>query len=57
LNPWLPRVGQPLNWRQILGILLFLPALVGIRAVADYLNNYCVGWVSERVIRDCGWIS
>lgn len=52
IDPWLPRAKQPLDWRQILGILLFLPTLVGIRAVADYLNNYCIGWVSERVIRD-----
>jgi subfamily B ATP-binding cassette protein MsbA len=52
IDPWLPRAKQPLDWRQILGILLFLPALVGIRATADYLNNYCIGWVSERVIRD-----
>ena len=52
IDPWLPRVRQPLDWRQIVGILLFLPTLVGVRALADYLNNYCIGWVSERVIRD-----
>lgn len=52
IDPWLPRVKQPLDWRQITGILLFLPTLVFIRAIADYLNNYCIGWVSERVIRD-----
>ena len=52
IDPWLPRARQPLDWRQVLGILLFFPALVGIRATADYLNNYCIGWVSERVIRD-----
>ena len=52
IDPWLPRAKQPLDWRQITGILLFLPSLVFIRAIADYLNNYCIGWVSERVIRD-----
>jgi len=52
IDPWLPRVGQVLDWRQIVGILMFLPLLVAIRAIADYLNNYCIGWVSERVIRD-----
>ena len=52
IDPWLPRARQPLDWRQMLGILLFLPALVSVRATADYLNNYCIGWVSERVIRD-----
>src|ERR1051325_2040083 len=52
LDRWLPRMGQPLSWRQVLGGLLFLPLLVAIRAISDYLNNYCMGWVSERVIRD-----
>lgn len=52
IDPWLPRSGQPLDWRQITGILLFLPMLMGIRASADFLNNYYIGWVSERVIRD-----
>ena len=52
IDPWLPRARQTLDWRQILGMLLFLPMLVSIRATADYLNNYCIGWVSERVIRD-----
>ena len=28
IDPWLPRAKQPLDWRQILGILLFLPTLV-----------------------------
>jgi len=52
LDSWLPRAGQPLAWRQVVGGMLFLPLLVAIRAVSDYLNNYCMGWVSERVIRD-----
>jgi subfamily B ATP-binding cassette protein MsbA len=52
LEPWLPRRGRPLDWRQITGLLLFLPLLVLVRSGADYLNSYCLGWVSERVIRD-----
>jgi subfamily B ATP-binding cassette protein MsbA len=52
IDPWLPRFGQPLEARQIAGMLLFLPLLVLIRSAADYLSNYCMGWVSERVIRD-----
>src|SRR6266516_1157803 len=52
IDPWLPRAGQPVKWRQVVGGLLFLPLLVAIRAMSDYLNNYCMGWVSERVIRD-----
>lgn len=52
VDPWLPRVGQPLDWRQVAGVLLFLPMLVLVRSTADYLSNYCMGWVAERVIRD-----
>jgi ABC-type multidrug transport system fused ATPase/permease subunit len=52
VDPWLPRIGENLTWRQVLGGLLFLPLLIGVRAISDYLNNYCVSWVSERVIRD-----
>ena len=52
IDPWLPRAERGLDWRQIVGGLLFLPLLMGVRATADYLSNYCMGWVSERVIRD-----
>ena len=52
LDPWLPRIGEPMHRRQLVGLLLFLPFLVGIRAVADYLSSYCMGWVSERAVRD-----
>ncbi len=49
---WLPRAGQPMSWQQSVGIVLFLMVLVGFRASSDYLSNYCMGWVSERVVRD-----
>ena len=52
IDPWLPRAGLDLDWRQILGGLLFLPVLVSVRSVADYISGYCLGWVSERVIND-----
>ncbi len=52
IEPWLPRVGQSATAQQILGMILFLPLLVFVRAASDYVGNYCVGWVSERVIRD-----
>lgn len=52
MDRWLPRVGEPLTNRQIAGLLLFLPMLVAARATTDYVSNYCMGWVSERVIRD-----
>jgi subfamily B ATP-binding cassette protein MsbA len=52
IDPWLPKAGLELDWRMVLGGLLFLPLLVSIRSIADYLNSYCLGWVSERVIND-----
>jgi subfamily B ATP-binding cassette protein MsbA len=52
VDPWLPRLGQPLGWRQMVGALFLLPMLVFLRATTDYLSNYCMGWVGERVIRD-----
>ncbi len=52
IEPWLPRVGRPITRQQIIGALLFLPLLVVGRALTDYLGNYTVGWVSERVVRD-----
>ncbi|MCW5556173.1 MAG: ABC transporter ATP-binding protein [Verrucomicrobiae bacterium] len=52
IDPWLPRVGLPLDTRRILGGLLFLPLLVLLRSSLDYGSSYCLGWVSERVIKD-----
>jgi subfamily B ATP-binding cassette protein MsbA len=52
LDPWLPRINEPLDWRRIVGALLFLPALVLLRSVLDYGSGYCLGWVGERVIND-----
>ena len=56
LELWLPRFGEklrkPLTWRQKVGMLLFLPLLLAMRAATDYFCNYFIGWVSERVIRD-----
>ena len=52
MEQWMPRFGEKLTWRQKAGLLLFLPLLVALRAATDYFCNYCIGWVSERVIRD-----
>ncbi len=52
LEKWLPRVGSTFTWQRILGGLLLLPLLALIRGTTDYLSNYCMGWVSERVIAD-----
>ncbi|MBI3853520.1 MAG: ABC transporter ATP-binding protein [Verrucomicrobia bacterium] len=52
IDPWLPLAGGTLGWQRVLGGLLFLPLLVSVRSIADYLSGYCMGWVSERVIND-----
>ncbi len=49
---WLPRVGEPLNTRQIIGGLMFLPMLVLLRSGIGYASVYCLGWVSEYSVRD-----
>ena len=54
-DPWLPKrlaVGEKLSWRQILGGLLLLPFMVFFRGAVSYGSNYCMTWVSERVIKD-----
>jgi subfamily B ATP-binding cassette protein MsbA len=52
VDSWLPRVGQPMQRRHYLGLLLFLTLPALLRAATDYLSSYCMGWVSERVVRD-----
>jgi ABC-type multidrug transport system fused ATPase/permease subunit len=52
LDLWLPRRGREMDWRQIVGGLLFLPALVAVRSVAGYTSAYYMGWVGERVVND-----
>lgn len=52
VDPWLPRLGRTIDWRQFLGALLFLPALVALRGFSGYLSSYCLSWVSERVVND-----
>lgn len=52
VDPWLPLSGRPIDTRQLIGGLLFLPILVAFRGYIGYLSSYCMSWVSERVIRD-----
>ncbi len=52
LENWLPRVGAEFTWQRIVGALMLLPILALLRGSTDYLSNYCMGWVSERVIAD-----
>lgn len=52
VDPWLPAAGRPVDWRQILGGILFFPLLVAVRGFVGYLSSYCMAWVSERVVND-----
>src|SRR5947208_1700425 len=52
VDSWLPSVGRPVDWRQIVGGVLFFPLLVAIRGFVGYLSSYCMAWVSERVVND-----
>lgn len=52
IDPWLPLKGRALDWRMMLGGVLFLPLLVAVRSTTDFLNSYYMGSVSERVSND-----
>ncbi len=52
VDPWLPRTGRPIDGRQIIGGLLFLPLLVGLRGLAQYLSAICMASVGERTVND-----
>ena len=42
LDPWLPQMGDPLTYLQIIGGLLVFPLLVGFRGTTKYLAAYCL---------------
>ena len=48
----LPRSGQPITPLQAAAAVLFLPFLMALRALSNYLSAYCMTWVSARVVRD-----
>ncbi len=52
VDRYLPRVGRPMETRHYYGLLIFLTLPMFLRAASDYLSSYCMGWVSERVVRD-----
>ncbi|MBI5686923.1 MAG: ABC transporter ATP-binding protein [Verrucomicrobia bacterium] len=52
LDPWLPLMGRPLDWKQVLGGLLLLPLPVFLRSVAGYLSGYCLMWAGERMLNN-----
>jgi ABC-type multidrug transport system fused ATPase/permease subunit len=52
VDPWLPRVGREIDPRQVVGGLLFLPLLVGLRGFSRYLSAWSMASLSERVVND-----
>jgi subfamily B ATP-binding cassette protein MsbA len=52
VDQWLPQAGSPIHTRQVIGGLLFLPLLMGLRGYSRYLSAYFMSWVSEHVVAD-----
>ncbi len=52
IDPWLPIVGGVFTSQRFWGALLFLPIIALFLSSTDYSADYCMGWVSERVIND-----
>ncbi len=51
-DPWFPKFGRPLDWRQFIGGVLLFPFIVLVRGTFNYINNYSIRWVSQRFITD-----
>ncbi len=52
VDPWLPRVGREIDARQVVGGLLFLPLLVGLRGLSRYFSAWAMASLSENVVND-----
>ena len=52
VDPWLPRVGRQIDAPQVVGGLLFLPFLVGLRGFTRYLGAWSMASLSENVVND-----
>lgn len=52
IDPWLPLKGRGLDWKQVLGGLLLLPVLTGLRGGIGYASSYYMAWTSQRVVMD-----
>ncbi|HEY4283267.1 MAG TPA: ABC transporter transmembrane domain-containing protein, partial [Chthoniobacterales bacterium] len=52
VDKWLPRVGRPLDARQVLGGLFFLPLLIGLRGGSGFLGAWAMATLSENVVND-----
>jgi len=52
LDPWLPLRDRPLDWKQCLGGLLFLPLCVVLRGAIGYGSSYLLAWAGLRITND-----
>ncbi|HEY0724102.1 MAG TPA: ABC transporter ATP-binding protein, partial [Pyrinomonadaceae bacterium] len=52
VDPWLPRTGRPIDGRHSIGGLLFLPLLVGLRGLGQYLSAIFMASMGERTVTD-----
>ncbi|MEO6996307.1 MAG: ABC transporter ATP-binding protein, partial [Lacunisphaera sp.] len=52
VDDWLPRTGRKIDTKQIVGGLLFLPLLVGLRGLGQYLAAVFMAYVGTRTVND-----
>lgn len=52
IDVWLPKAGETITARQIIGLVLLLPSLVALRGGLGYASSYLMGWVGTRVVND-----
>jgi subfamily B ATP-binding cassette protein MsbA len=52
IDPWLPLNGRSLDWKQILGCLLFLPFISALRGFLGYGSSYLLAWSGQRITSD-----
>ena len=52
VDSWLPRVGREIDTPQVIGGLLFLPLLIGLRGLSRYLSAWSMAYLSENVVND-----
>jgi ATP-binding cassette, subfamily B, bacterial MsbA len=49
IDPWLPLKDRPLDWKQCLGCILFIPITVMLRGLLGYGNSYLMAWSGQRI--------
>jgi subfamily B ATP-binding cassette protein MsbA len=52
VDPWLPLRGRPLDWKQCLGCILFLPLVAALRGFLGYGSSYLLAWSGQRITND-----